>query len=213
MCSNNANHCTTVPPSYKYNMWKGQSHNVSMTKCNLASMQSGTITVSASLHSMCLYCDSHVTTDKHSGCWVYSLQTPPVCCRRPCVCIWQGGPKFMWRGTGVDTHHYSKAPGSRMNITHSPHPASLTDGLLACQREGLSCFSSLIGSGGSPSIKSDRLSTPVNPAHEQFRKAGGQFQLEKLTKHSFTWMQKDMSSPVRRRQRLAEEGTTFGLAK
>ncbi len=79
----------------------------------------------------------------------------------------------MWRSTGVDTHHYSEAPGSRMNITYSPHPASPTDGLLVYQREGLPCFPSLIDSGGSPSIKSDRLSTPLNSAQQLFRKAEG----------------------------------------
>lgn len=120
---------------------------------------------------MCPNCDNHVIPNRHLGCWVFSLRTPAVSCRRPCVWIWQGGPKFMWRGTGVDTHHYSEAPGSRMNITHSPHPASPTDGLVACWREGLSCFPSLIDSGGSPSIKSDRLSPPLNPAQQLFGKA------------------------------------------
>lgn len=94
----------------------------------------------------------------------------------------------MWRGTGVDTHHYSEAPGSRMNITHSPHPASPTDGLLACQKEGLPCFSSLIDSAGSPSIKSDRLSTPLNPGLQLFGKAEGSSQPEKLTHHSLLRM-------------------------
>lgn len=117
-----------------------------------------------SWHSMWPNCDTHVITNKHFGCSVYSLQTSPVHCRRPCVWIWWGGPKFMWRGTGLDTHHYSEAPGSRMNITHSPHPVSPTDGLLACQTEGLPWFPSLIDSGGSPSIISDRLSTPLNSA-------------------------------------------------
>lgn len=89
----------------------------------------------------------------------------------------------MWCGIGVDTHHYSEAPGSRMNITHSRHTASRTDGLLACQREGLSCFPSLIDSRGSPSIKSDfltfnsteprkaaiqeRSTKPVKPTHQR----------------------------------------------
>lgn len=77
----------------------------------------------------------------------------------------------MRRGTGVDTHHYSEAPGSRMSITHIPLPP--TDGLRTCQKGGLSCFPSLIDSGGSPSIKSDRLSAPLNPAPQQFGKAGG----------------------------------------
>lgn len=148
-----------------------------------------------SWHSTRPKCDTHVTTKKHSRCWVYSLQTPPVRCRRPCVWIWQGGPKFMWRGTGVDTHHYSEAPGSRMNITHSSHPASTTDGLLACQREGLPCFPSLIDSGGSPSIKSDRLSTPLNPAQQLFGKAeGSPPNLRNYpTTGSFTWIYRDTS--------------------
>lgn len=90
-------------------------------------------------------------------------------CRWPCVWIWRGGPKFMWRGTGADTHHYSEAPGSRMNIAHSPHPASPTDVVLAHQREGLPCFPSLIDSAGSPSIKSDRLSTSLNSAKQLLR--------------------------------------------
>lgn len=89
----------------------------------------------------------------------------------------------MWRGTGVDTHHYSEAPGLRMNITHSPHPASTNGLLLACQREGLPCFPSLIDSGGSPSIKSDRLSTPLNPAQQLFRKAQKSPRPKKLTHH------------------------------
>lgn len=137
---------------------------------------------------MCPNCDAHVITNKHLGCWVYSLQTPPVRCRRPCVWIWQGGPKFMWRGTGVDTHHYSEAPGSRMNITHSPHPASPTDGLLAFRREGLSCFPSLIDSGGSPSIKSDSLSTPLNPAQRLFAKAGESPRPEKRAHRRLLYM-------------------------
>lgn len=83
----------------------------------------------------------------------------------------------MWRGTRVDTHHYSEAQDSRMNITHSPHPASPTDGLLACQREGLSCFPSLIDSGGSPSIKSDRLSTPLNQHNSYSGKQEGHLNL------------------------------------
>lgn len=142
-----------------------------------------------SWHSMCPNCDTHVITNKHLVCWVYSLQTPPVRCCRACVWIWQGGPKFMWRGTGVDTHHYSKALGSRMNITHSPHPASPTDGLLACQREGLSCFPSLIDPGGSPSIKSDRLSTPLNQHSSYLGKQEGHPNLRnKPTTGSFTWM-------------------------
>lgn len=53
--------------------------------------------------------------------------------------------------------------------------------LLVCQREGLSCFSSLIDSGGSPSIKSERLSTSVNPALQLFRKTGGSLAPESLT--------------------------------
>lgn len=119
-----------------------------------------------SWHSMWPNCDTHVITNKHFGWWVYSLQTPPVHCHRPFVWIWQGVPEFMWRGTRVVTHHYSEAPGSRMNITQSPHPVSPTDGLLACQTEGLPWFPSLIDSGGSPSIISERLSTPLNPARE-----------------------------------------------
>ena len=140
------------------------------------------------LKFLCPNCDAHVITNKHLGHWVYSLQTPPVRCRRPCVWIWQGGPKFMWRGTGVDTHHYSEAPGSRMNITHSPRPASPTDGLLARRREGLSCFPSLIDSGGSPSIKSDRLSTPLNPAQRLFAKAEESPQPEKVAHRRLLYM-------------------------
>lgn len=87
----------------------------------------------------------------------------------------------MWRGTRVDTHYYSKAPGSLMNITCSSHPASLTDGPLAGQREGLSCFPSLIDFGGSPSIKCDRLSTSVNRAQQLFRKTGGSLAPERLS--------------------------------
>lgn len=75
----------------------------------------------------------------------------------------------MWRGTGVDTRHYSEASGSRMNVAHSPHPVSPTDGLLACQTEGLPWFPSLIDSGGSPSIISDRLSTPLNSVRKSKR--------------------------------------------
>lgn len=144
---------------------------------------------------MCPNCDTHVITNKYLGCWVYSLQSPPVSCRRPCVWIWQGGPKFMWCGIGVDTHHYSEAPGSRMNITHSPHTASPTDGLLACQIEGLSCFPSLIDSTGSPSIKSDFLTfnstEPRKAAILEKQERSTKPEKKQPTRGSFTWMWRD----------------------
>lgn len=88
----------------------------------------------------------------------------------------------MWRGTRVDTHHYSKAPGSLMNIAHSPSSClPLTDGLPACQGAGLSCFPSLICSGGSPSIKSDRLSTSAQTQGNLQKKYKTTFKLPRET--------------------------------
>lgn len=114
----------------------------------------------------CPGCATPALNKTHFGWWVFSLLTPPVRRRGPCVLTWQGGPEFIWCGTGYRHTPLLWSP----RFTHEHHTALILSpplmvSWLAKQRGCPDFPASLVLEGLHQLFP--RLSTPLNPMREK----------------------------------------------